>query len=34
VAGFGAALVASLIYSVCGMLIEAAVSQLFRRSAA
>jgi putative membrane protein len=29
VAGFGAALVASLIYSLCSMVIEAALSQVF-----
>ena len=29
VAGFGAALVGSLIYSVCGMVIDAAVERLF-----
>lgn len=32
VAGFGAALLASLIYSLCGMLIDAAVTQLFTRN--
>ncbi|MEY2689831.1 MAG: hypothetical protein RL375_4030 [Pseudomonadota bacterium] len=31
VAGFGAALVASLVYSLCGMVIDVAVNQLFRR---
>jgi putative membrane protein len=34
VAGFGAALVGSLIYSVCGMVIDAAIERLFNRSAA
>ncbi len=34
VAGFGAALVGSLIYSVCGMVIDAAIERLFSRSAA
>ncbi|MFM2120405.1 MAG: hypothetical protein RL722_1873 [Pseudomonadota bacterium] len=33
VKGFGAALVASLIYSLCGMVIEVALAQLFRRPA-
>jgi putative membrane protein len=30
--GFGAALVASLIYSLCGMVIEVALGQVFQRS--
>ncbi|EGJ11334.1 putative transmembrane protein [Rubrivivax benzoatilyticus JA2 = ATCC BAA-35] len=33
VAGFGAALIGSVIYSLCGMVIDAAVEQLFGRSA-
>jgi putative membrane protein len=33
VAGFGAALVGSLIYSVCGMVIDAATERMFNRSA-
>jgi putative membrane protein len=33
VAGFWAALVGSLIYSVCGMVIDAATEQMFNRSA-
>ena len=32
VAGFGAALIGSLIYSLCGMVIDAAVEQLFGRA--
>lgn len=31
VAGFGAALVGSLIYSICGIVIDAAIEQLFAR---
>ena len=31
VAGFGAALIGSLIYSLCGMVIDAAVERLFSR---
>jgi putative membrane protein len=34
VAGFGAALIGSLIYSLCGMVIDVAVENLFNRSAA
>jgi putative membrane protein len=34
VAGFGTALVASLIYSLCGLVIEAAMAQLFARRSA
>ena len=33
VAGFSAALIGSLIYSVCGMVIDAATERLFNRSA-
>jgi putative membrane protein len=33
VAGFGAALIGSLLYSLCGMVIDVAVESLFRRSA-
>lgn len=33
VAGFGAALIGSVIYSLCGMVIDAAVEQLFGRTA-
>jgi putative membrane protein len=32
VAGFGAALIGSLIYSVCGVVIDAAIERLFARS--
>ena len=32
VAGFGAALIGSLLYSVCGMVIDAATERLFSRS--
>ena len=32
VAGFGAALVGSLIYSVCGMVIDSAIERLFSRA--
>jgi putative membrane protein len=32
VAGFGAALIGSLLYSVCGMVIDAAVERLFTRA--
>ena len=32
VAGFGAALIGSLIYSLCGMVIDVAVESLFNRS--
>jgi putative membrane protein len=32
VAGFGAALIGSLIYSVCGLVIDSAMESLFRRS--
>jgi putative membrane protein len=32
VSGFGAALVASLIYSLCGMVIEVALGRVFQRS--
>ncbi|HRH88697.1 MAG TPA: phage holin family protein [Rubrivivax sp.] len=32
VAGFGAALVGSLIYSLCGMVIDAAMERIFTRS--
>ena len=31
VAGFGAAIIGSLIYSVCGMIIDVAVERLFQR---
>ncbi len=34
VAGFAAALIGSLLYSLCGMVIDAATEQLFSRSAA
>jgi putative membrane protein len=34
VAGFSAALIGSLIYSVCGMVIDVATERLFNRSAA
>jgi putative membrane protein len=34
VTGFGAALIGSLIYSLCGMVIDAAVEQVFNRSMA
>lgn len=34
VAGFGAALIGSLIYSLCGMVIDAAMEALFSRSSA
>ena len=34
VAGFGAALIGSLIYSLCGMVIDVAVENLFNRSTA
>jgi putative membrane protein len=33
VAGFGAALIGSLLYSVCGMVIDVATERLFSRSA-
>ena len=33
VAGFGAALIGSLIYSLCGMVIDVAMERLFARSA-
>jgi putative membrane protein len=33
VAGFSAALIGSLLYSLCGMVIDAATEQLFNRSA-
>ena len=33
VAGFGAALIGSLIYSLCGMLIDVAIERLFARRA-
>ena len=33
VAGFGAALIGSLLYSVCGMVIDAATERIFSRSA-
>ena len=32
VGGFGAALIGSLIYSVCGLVIDAALERLFSRS--
>ena len=32
VGGFGAALIGSLIYSVCGLVIDAALERLFKRS--
>jgi putative membrane protein len=32
VAGFGAALIGSVIYSVCGLVIDAAIENLFPRS--
>jgi uncharacterized membrane protein YvlD (DUF360 family) len=34
VRGFSAALIGSLLYSVCGMVIDAATERLFSRSAA
>ena len=34
VAGFGAALIGSLIYSLCGMVIDVAVERVFNRSTA
>jgi putative membrane protein len=34
VAGFGAALIGSIIYSLCGIVIDAAIERLFSRSAA
>ena len=33
VSGFGAALIGSLIYSLCGMVIDVAMERLFARSA-
>ncbi len=34
VTGFGAALIGSLIYSLCGLVIDAAIERLFNRAAA
>ena len=34
VAGFGAALIGSLIYSLCGMVIDVAMERLFNRAEA